>query len=225
MPEQRSNPYRRPRPDGDKTAGKPRGLRELPRDLHDLADGRVDRLKRPRRPPPSPLEDDQGRHVIPGVRNSESRTVYDRRVLALRGALQRDDTDALGVGLYEAQCLGLWRARNITDFEAFAENVVGIQTERAHSLVDAASARAGHAPMLLGHEVIALWVRTEAALVPLCADAIVHVSFVNDAPWIQVHLPALPVVRAVDALKSIGPGLSGLGRLIASGAKPPERRE
>ena len=235
MADQPSNPYRRgprrPRPEPARVVGPggPRGLRELPPDLHALADGRENRLRRPRTPKNQALEDDRARHVIPGVRNSESRIVYDRRVLTLRDAVARDDADALGLGLFEAQCLGLWRARNITDFDAFAEDVVGTTPERARALAATAAERASARDELrsvggvLSAEVVALWVRTEAALIPVAASAVVRIAFTADGPWLQVHVPAQPPDRALEALKSIGPGITGLGKLFASGSKPPER--
>jgi hypothetical protein len=146
--------------------------------------------------------------------------VYDRRVLALRRAVERDDLDALATGLYEAQCLGLWRARNITDFEAFAENVAGVQTERARSLVGMAVARSGDSPRPLSKEIVALWVRTEAALVQVAAGAVVHVAIAADGPCLQIHLPAEPPARAVEALRNVAVGIAGLGKLLASGEEP-----
>ena len=229
MAEER-NPYRRAariradrttRPERGQAPGKAKGLRKLPADLHALADGREDRLRRPRKARDAILEDDGGRHVIPGVRNSESRIVYDRRVVALRKAAESDDADALAVGLYEAQCLGLWRARNITDFEAFAENVAGVQAERAQSLIGIAVARLGEVERPLPTEIVALWVRTEAALVQVAATAAVHVVIASDGPKLQLEVPAKPAARAVDALRAVAAGVAGLGKLLASGVEPP----
>src|SRR5262249_24965531 len=124
MDESRKNPYRRARPPRPEPEKRP-GLRQLPKDLDDLATGRTDRLPRPRRAP-SPLYHERGGAVIPGVRNSEARAVYDARVTRLRAQQAAGQDAELRLGLEEARSLALWRARNVTDYRAFAESVVGV---------------------------------------------------------------------------------------------------
>lgn len=237
MDEHRSNPFKRgPRsggPNRPKRPAKPGerrpGLRSLPSDLNDLAEGRVDRLRRPRKAP-EPLQEEHGgvAHVVPGVRNSDARLVYDRRVAALREAARRlsegAEATALEDALCEAESLGLWRARNVTDFDAFAEHVVGVAPARARELADAGAARlAPNLPRPLPRELVALWVRTEAALLPVCSDAWVRVVPSAAGPQLELRLPANPVPRAVEALRGLGPALIGLAKLTGAGVEVPEQ--
>lgn len=275
MDEHRSNPFRRgPRggsspdraPDRAKRGRGParpegappkRGLRKLPADLHDLAEGRVDRLRSPRRAPEPRAEAEGSSHVVPGVRNSEARAVYDRRVERLRAAAGRDDTEALELGLYDAQRLALWRARNVTDFDAFAEHVVGLRVERARQLAAAGAARSagGSRPspspnaavgpteqgsrssgggaepgsgaepreaQALSREFVALWLRSEATLMRICPTASVRVvSGRGGKPELELRMPAEPVPTAVEALRELGPALTGLAKLTST--EVPER--
>jgi hypothetical protein len=240
MDEHRSNPFRRgPRsggtPEREKRGrGKPEpvtrekrpGLRKLPADLHDLAEGRVDRLKRPRRAPEALAEPEGSTHVVPGVRNSEARFVYDSRVARLRSAAGREDAAALAEGLYEVQRLALWRARNVTDFDAFVEHVIGLGVERARELAaqgaEASGESADGAEMRpLSREFVALWLRSEAALIQICPTASVRVTMRSGRRELELRLPAEPVPTAVEALKSLGPALTGLAKLTA--AEVPER--
>ncbi len=239
MDQHRSNPFRRGpkagstdrgrpnrgKPEGERPAKRP-GLRQLPSDLHDLAEGRVDRLRRPPRPPEALVEPEGTKHVVPGVRNTEARAVYDARVARLRAAVTKEDDSALAEGLYEAQRLGLWRARSVTDFDAFAEHVIGLGVERARELAAQGATAAGVADGAaevepLSRELVALCVRSEAALIQICPTATVRIATRNGRHELEVRLPAEPVPAAVEALKSLGPALTGLAKLTA--AAVPER--
>ena len=213
MDEQRKNPYKRERrASNERGEARPKrpGLRKLPNDLNDLASGRVDRLRRPVKARDGQLDDERGGHVMQGVRNSEARTVYDRRVQSLRAAHERGDEAALRSGLCEAVCLGLWRARNITDFDAFAEHVLAVGSPAARALL----AQATPAPQPLPAEVVALWIRMEAAAVALCPTAVVRLAGTTEEPRLQLELPTQPVAQVVETLKSLGPAVTGLGRLL-----------
>jgi hypothetical protein len=242
MDQHRSNPFRRgpkaesseggrqgrgrARPEAERPA-KRAGLRQLPSDLNDLAEGRIDRLRRPRRAPEVLVEPEGSTHVIPGVRNSEARTVYDARVARLRSAAGREDAAALADGMYEVQRLALWRARNVTDFDAFAEHVVGLSVERARELAAQGAAAAGATEdgatevRPWSREFVALWVRSEAALIQICPTASVRVVTRNGRHELELRVPAEPVPTAIEALKSLGPALGGLAKLTA--ADVPER--
>jgi hypothetical protein len=253
MDEHGRNPFRRgPRagspPDREKrgrskapveTEAAPRrgGIRKLPTDLRDLAEGRVNRLRRPPRAPEPMMEPEGTSHVVPGVRNSDARAVYDRRVARLRAAATREDVAALESGLYEAQLLALWRARNVTDFDAFAEDVVGLGVNRARQLAAAGATRLRTGASVAGAEVdpsepvrearplsrefVALWVRTEAALILVSPMSSVRVIGAEGKPELQLTLPADPVPTAVEALRSLGPALTGLAKLTST--EVPER--
>lgn len=253
MDENRGNPFRRgPRGAGSPGSGPDRGkrgpgkgltqagaepprrggIRKLPADLRDLAEGRVDRLRRPPRAR-EVLEEPEGTRVVPGVRNTEARAVYDRRVARLRAAVGRDDTPALEQGLYEVQLLALWRARNVTDFDAFGEHVVGLGVERARELAKAGAVRfsagSGAAPETetLSRELVALWVRAEASLIQISPTASVRVVRGDGGPELELRLAASPVPAAVEALRSLGPALVGLAKLtsteVPERALPPRR--
>jgi hypothetical protein len=153
--------------------------------------------------------------------------VYDRRVERLRAAVSRDDTSALELGLYEVQLLALWRARNVTDFDAFAEHVVGLSVERAREVAlagatraEAESAGSGEAEPL-SRELVALWVRTEAALIQISPTASARIVRRDKGPELELRIAAAPVPAAVEALRSLGPALTGLAKLTST--EVPER--
>src|ERR1044071_4808645 len=155
MNEHRKNPFRRP-PTGDDRRP---GLRQLPKDFDDLATGKTERLRRPRKAP-APLHDEREGAVIAGVRNMEARAVYDARVRALRQHLAEGRHTELQAGLEAARQMRLWRARNVTDFRAFVESVVGLSPEQAAELSVNDEPDAARLP----EHVVALAVRLEAAL-------------------------------------------------------------
>ncbi len=189
------------------------GLRRLPKDMADLADGRVDRLRRPPKPG-APLEDERIGFVLAGVRNQDARAVYDARVAALRAANSRGDRAALGRGLCEAQRLTLWRARNVTDFAAFAESVVGIRSAEARELAQDAARAAKITLDALPPQVIALWLRIEAALSRTCPTATVSVNGMGDALEFELHIPGGDVGRTVEGFFDMGGAATGLRRFL-----------
>jgi hypothetical protein len=210
------------------TAEKRPGLRKLPNDLVELADGRSERLTRPRRPPPD-MEDERIGFVIAGVRNQDARAVYDARVTRLRKAAADGDEAALAKGLCDAVRLTIWRARNVTEFQAFAESVVGVSPERAQTLARAGAEQQGVSLEMLPAHVVALWLRLEAALLRSSPDASVGVSGVRDTLALELHVPAREIARAVEGFFDMGEAASGLRRFLradapsAATAQRPER--
>jgi predicted transcriptional regulator len=213
----------RRRPDG-----RP-GLRKLPPDLEDLATGRRDEL-RPRRRPKGRLSDSRVRGLVPGVANHEARRVFDDRVAAMGQAASAGDDEALGQALLEAQWLGLWRARSVMGFEALAQGVLGVDPARARELAQAAAARGGLAEADAGEQLpdvaVALWMRSEAALLDHCRGARVSVRVRDGKVELTVAAPLAPVAAIADAVAAIGRSAAGLIRAIEAeltAGMPPQR--
>lgn len=213
MDESRKNPYRRtrraPRPEPEKRPG----LRQLPKDFDDLATGRTDRLPHPRRAP-SPLQDEREGAVIPGVRNSEARAVYDARVTRLRAQLANGREAELRQGLEEARSLALWRARNVTDYRAFAESVIGVAPALAEELC------AVEAPAALPEHAIALAIRVEAALVARSPGAAVKLYRGEAGVRLTMDINVDEVPRAVEAISDAGRSVVGLRRFLRGDEAP-----
>ena len=212
MNEQRKNPFRRP-PTSDERRP---GLRQLPKDFDDLATGKTERLRRPRKAP-APLHDEREGAVIAGVRNMEARTVYDARVRSLRQHLADGRHAELQAGLEAARQMRLWRARNVTDFRAFVESVVGLSQEQAAALSVSDEPDAARLP----DHVIALAVRLEAALLAHAKNATVALR-VDDAGELKLslELPVVDVHRAVDAVEDAGRAVSGLRYFLRDDERP-----
>jgi hypothetical protein len=225
MSDSRDNPFRRKRPPlaeksanskqirGDgrpdargvvRGAGSRPGLRRLPQDIADLAEGRVERLRRPPRERPA-MEDHRLGFVLPGVRNRDARAVFDARVDALRAASARADRAGLGAGLSDARRMMLWRARAVTDFAAFAESVVGLAPDEAERL-----SREGGPVDVLPEQVIALWMRLESALTRTCPQGRVRVTGKGDQLAFELHVPGNEVSRAVEGFFDMGGAAVGL---------------
>ena len=214
MNERPKNPYRRARGKAPEPERRP-GLRQLPKDLEDLATGRADRVHRPRRPPP-PLNDEREGAVIPGVRNTEARAVYDVRVARLRADVAAGRDAELRAGLEDARRLTLWRARNVTDYRAFAESVVGIAPALAEELC-AGEAEGAKLP----EHAIALAIRLEAALLARSPGSRVRLYADEGGLRMALDLSASDVPRAVEALSDAGRTATGLRRFLRDGGEGP----
>ncbi|HEY2736098.1 MAG TPA: hypothetical protein VGI70_19005 [Polyangiales bacterium] len=227
------NPYRRaPRdPEAQSKTRKPKaepatprkGLRQLPRELQDLAEGRIDRLPRARRDP-GPLEDTREGAVIAGVRNSEARVVYDARVSALRQALTTGRHQELVDGLREVKQLALWRARNVTDFKAFSESIVGVPAD-SDLLAPLADLGLESAP--LPPEAVALLIRIESALLARPPGGKVQLRHdpAVDGLVMTIAVPVQDVPLAVEAFSDVGRAASALRRFIRRDSLPPPSPE
>jgi hypothetical protein len=204
-------------------ADNPSGLRKLPSDLDDLASGRRDTL-RPRRRPKDRIADTRVAGLIPGVANHEARRVFDARVERLRRAdapeveLQR--------GLCEAILLGLWRARSVIDFDAFAQHVLGIPVERAQALAARGAEQRGVRAEQLPQLAVALWMRSEAAVLERCREGAVEVRVEGERLQLVLSLPLAPPVVAAEAVAAVGRAANGLARILAGEpSREPHRRE
>jgi hypothetical protein len=200
------------------------GLRKLPPDLDELASGRRDSL-RPRRRPKGRIADSRVAGLIPGVANHEARRVFDARVEQMR----RPDASEpdLERGLCDAHLLALWRARNVTGFEALAQDVLGIPIERARSLAQRGAAQRGVGLQPLPDLAVALWIRSEAALIAHCPGASVAARLAGDGQRVELSLslPLGPALAAAEALAAVGRAAAGLARVLAGEQAPrPPRR-
>lgn len=201
------------------------GLRKLPPDLEDLASGRRDTIWRPRRPR-GRIADTRVAGLIPGVANHEARRVYDAHVDRLRRALSEGAEPQLERGLSAVCLLALWRARNVTGFDAFAQDVVGLDAARAQSLAERGAAARAAALERLPDLAVALWLRCEAALLERCPEAELDVQVAGEKLSLSLGLPLAPRTRAADALAALSRATGGLARVLTSEAPPgpPPRR-
>jgi len=142
--------------------------KKLPPELEAFARSQDEKLRVTRpRVDRGRVNDPREGYTIAGVANRDGRSVYDSRSEAMR-ALWADGKAGeaalleLGQLLHDAQRLVLWRARRLTGFDAFAEEVVGVPAKRGQELVDAHTAASGEAPTELSERNVAAWLRTEA---------------------------------------------------------------
>jgi hypothetical protein len=163
--------------------------KRLPPELEAFA-ASDERVLRTERTTPK-LDDPRTVYLIPGVANRHARLVYDRRLEALRAALDdarsagadpqaAPDTPApgaqpsrapalegdarrrLGALLSEALRLGWWRGKSLTGFDALVDGVLGLPVDEAEALARAANG--GRLPERLHDHAVAMVLRAEAGL-------------------------------------------------------------
>jgi hypothetical protein len=200
----------------------PKGMRQLPPDVEDLASGRSDYLRQRRRPD-GRMQDPRIGGLVPGVPNHEARRVFDARVERLRRAVQASDESALEQQLFEAVQLGLWRARNVTGLDALCEGVIGLPIARGEALVDKAVAARNASRERLPDAAIALWMRSEAGLLEHCDTGEVDVRVENEQLLIALRLPLAVPERAADALNALGQNARQLGTTFVPERRAPRR--
>jgi hypothetical protein len=164
--------------------------------------------------------------LIAGVANHEARRAYDARVERLRHAFAQARESELERQLCDAVLLGLWRARSVIGFATFVQDVIGLQLERAQTLCERDAARRGVALERLPDVAVALWLRSEAALLEHCPEAQIELQ-VEDGGRLRLvlSLPLHPPVRAAEAVAAIGRSASGLVRVLTEPARAPRERE
>jgi hypothetical protein len=145
--------------------------------------------------------------------------VYDARLEHLRAAAAQNDEAALERQLCAAVLLGLWRARSITGFDSFAQDVVGIEPARAHELAGRGAAARGVGLDRLADVAVALWMRSEAALVERWPEVEVDVGVEGDRLRLALVLPLAPPVRTAEAVAAVGRAAAGLARALSG--EPP----
>jgi hypothetical protein len=194
-----------------------RGLRELPREMAELAEGTVERLRRPRKPP-APIADERVGFVIAGVRNHDARQVFDARVATMRAAFARGDRATVGRGLCDARRMQLWRARNVIDFDAFADGLLGLSGAEAELLAQGAASEANVTLDALPEHTVALWLRLEAALTRTNPEAQVSVTGSGDALAFELKIPGGDIARVVEGFFDMGGAATGLRKFLRGGS-------
>jgi hypothetical protein len=170
------------------------------------------------------MNDNRVAGLIAGVANHEARRVYDARCERLRRALAQNLEQELASQLCEAVQLGLWRARSVMGFDALAQDVVGIEVKRARALAEQGASARGLVADQLPDLVVALWMRSEAALLDHCPAASVELAMIEGERFeLRVRLPLAPPVRAAEAVAAIGRSAAGLARVLAGVVRPRER--
>ncbi|HEX6243424.1 MAG TPA: hypothetical protein VFZ61_21070, partial [Polyangiales bacterium] len=168
--------------------------KKLPPELEAFARSQDEklRLRRPRRDE-GRINDPREGYTIAGVSNRDARAVYDARAEAMRalwadGKATPEALAELGQLLHDAARLTLWRARRITGFDAFVEQVVGVGAEPARGLLEAYSAASGESPAPVNERTVAAWLRTEAGLFEGDPEARVQLRTVAGAARLVVSV-------------------------------------
>ncbi|MCB9619973.1 MAG: hypothetical protein H6721_29665 [Sandaracinus sp.] len=169
--------------------------RRLAPDLEEIARGDADFVRS--RPPRPRLNDPRPVALVAGVANRDARLVFEARVEAMQAL--REDEAALGPLLAEALWLGLWRCRSVTSFDALVEEMLELPADQARGLAEVACHAAGLPAEPLSEELVAVWLRSEAALLELGEGRV----FVRPADADTLTL-RLSVSAASTALEAIG---------------------
>jgi hypothetical protein len=159
--------------------------------------------------------------LVPAVANHESRRVYDARVERLRAAAVAGSEGELATRLCEAVLLGLWRARNVTGFDALAQDIVGLDAKRARALAEQGAQRLGVTLERLPDLAVAAWLRCESGLLERCPDAALEVSVRDGRLQLVLRVPLAPPLGVPDALSALGRAGAGLGRVLVAELPPP----
>ena len=181
--------------------------KKLPPELEAFARSQDEKLRLPRkREDTGRLNDPREGYVIAGVSNRDARAVYDARAEAMRALWAEGDGDEaalaeLGGLLHDAVRLALWRARRVTGFEAFVEQVVGLPADRARALAAAFGEASGESDAELNERSAALWLRTEAGLHEGDTAARARIVAGADEPLLELSL----------RLSAASAGLAGVG--------------
>lgn len=175
----------------------------LPEDLEAFASGDDDALWR--RPAKPRLRDPRPVLLVPGVANRDARAVCEARERRLREAMERGDEDALAIELTEAARLRVWRGRSIVGWEAFVENVLGLDQADAERLVGRGRERIGSAEPV-SDEIVATWMRAEAGALEACGPS-ASVRLRGERLVIE-----LPIQDAPAALSAMGRRATPLAR-------------
>ena len=213
----KGNPTRSRAPRVD--AGAREGVRRLPPNFQALAQGE----RPPRRQRPPVLYDDRDHGLIAGVGNRQARAAYELRLSPLLDAAT--EADRRCQLLAEVQLLGLWRAKQLTGFDAFAEDVLDASPAEAREAARSGAEAMGLSESDLPDLTIAMWIRSESALTGACPGA--RVSAVAEGSDINLILclPTKVPARAIDGLAALGSAMTGLARLLeGADSKPPSGR-
>jgi len=202
--------------------------KRLPPELEAFARSDDTRLRDGRAPRPR-LRDPRPTALVPGVANRDARLVYDHRIGVLQDAAGRREDPAareeLARLLAEAVLLGLWRGRSLTGFDAFAQDILGIDYAEARALAERGAAALGVAADRCTEEGVAAWFRAEAGLVEAGLPGTVRVLPIGGEEVLKVEVP---VSSGPPSLHAIGRRMTPLVRdreeAAAEAAKRAEER-
>jgi hypothetical protein len=146
----------------------------------------------------------------------EARGAELQRALGGEGPPVADEPTAARA-LYEAQRLGLWRAGRFTGFDAWVEAALGMASAQARELAEREALARGDSLDRLPEQLVALWLRAEAALLRSCPAG--RVTIVGDGALatLELRLPATPPQDALRGLEELGRAAGGLMRLLPAG--------
>jgi len=153
---------RQERPRGEVVRRSAAKRKPLPEHLEAFAGGDDDALWR--RPAKRRLHDPRPVVLVPGVANRDARAVCDARVRRLRAAAEDGGDEALALELGEAARMRVWRGHSIVGWDAFVENVLGLDRDRADALTEKGAELTGSAEPA-SDDVVATWMRAEAGLI------------------------------------------------------------
>ena len=201
----------------DRIVKRSRDAQKLPANLEAFARGDDDALWR-RDVRGGKVNDPRMIALIPGLKNSDARMVYESHVDRIRSAMTIDGAEGerqLAKAMAVVHATASFRGYSIVNFEVFAEAVIGIPADRAFAL-----ARAGR--MTLGiHEAmteadIAVWLRAEAGVRESSRDATVEVTK-------GVLTITMPLEQAAEVLAAVGFREAPIARAAKEGQGPGPR--
>ncbi len=134
--------------------------------------------------------------LIPGLKNSDARLVYDAHVARIRRAMAEGTREQLSEELAVVYACAIYRGHSIVSFEAFAEAVLGLQADRATAMARSGRVALG-LPDVLTEAEIAIWLRAEAGLLEVTPEGRVEVKD-------GVMTLSVPITYAAEALSAVG---------------------
>ncbi len=141
------------------------------------------------------LHDPRPVALIPGVKNTDARVVFDARLRRLHEAQHQGDEALLAEELAEAHLLGLWRANNIVSFDVMVEVALGIEPKAARALVAEGRAALG-LPERLSEAELAVWMRAEAGVLEAAEHARVRLFSGNLVVTVPIEWAAAALAAA-----------------------------
>lgn len=227
MKSQRSRPpSRKTGPQPPRRGAQPGGMRKLPDAMTQLAAGDDRALRKRPASKRDRVRDTRDRVRISGTNNRDARAVYDARLRALQREIAADNWVTVGDGLLAMEQLGLYRARNIVNFQAFATSVLELSLDQAQMLLNEAAARVSRPLERLPEPLVALWIRTEAAMREHLGDMAVQLAGTPAESRLEFAVPCTNVGHAVAALAGVGRQAAGLAHhLDLPGAQRTPRGE
>jgi hypothetical protein len=166
------------------------------------------------------LRDDRVEALVPAVANRDARAVCDARIERLVAARDGSDRDLLGRELAAAFRMGLWRAGNLTTFDALLEDVLGLRVSEGRRLAEAGARALGTPLVRADDRVIATWFRIEAGL--LANASTWRVELMSDGGE-ERFVISLAADRADLWLAEVGKRVVALSKFLPEPTPAPRR--